>query len=295
MKRILRTLFQYAVVLALSCPVLVAQGGKDDEEKPHYPTTGVRFVICSSSGGNAKSRIPSTLYAKYGKGYLPVHISARMPGDRVTPEADGNIRLYDQIPEDEKQEIKPVITIPVPAEYLKGKVTAIVVPAEEIKKSQFFFLRESEFPTGGFHIINFAPSQLEFLYSATEELPERGIIIAPFKRKDENTVSRNDPNVWSFSSKKNKDVKSLTYVLCVPAEGEGGMRIPIRQSKFAVDPSLSQIFVVVKHPSIPNAFRLLSINFNYEADKRNEQASQQGAAGTQPSAVPTATKPRRRR
>lgn len=294
MKRILRTIFQYAVVLTLSCPVLVAQGGKDNEEKPQYPTTGVRFVICSSSGGNAKSRIPSTMFAKYGKGYLPVHISSRMPGERVTPEADGNIRLYDQIPEDEKQEIKPIITIPVPTEYLKGKVTAIVVPAEDFKKSQFFFLRESEFPIGGFHIINFAPSQLEFLYSATEELPERGIIIAPFKRKDNNTISRDDPNVWSFNAKKNKDVKTLSYILCVPAEGEGGMRIPIRQSKFAVDPSISQIFVVVKHPSVPNAFRLLSINFSYEADKRHEQTTNQGAAGTQTPAVPTATKPRRR-
>lgn len=261
---------------------LAAQEPQGEGQVPQYPTTGVRFVICSPSGRGAKAQIPSSLFAKIGKDFLPVRISSRMPGERVSIDSDGMIRLYDEIPEDkeQKKEAKPLITIPVPPEYTKGKVTAIVVPSEDFQKSQFFFLREADFPTGGFHIINFSPNVLEFIHSPTDDLPEKGDTIGPYKRKENNGITSSDANVWSFNGKKNKDVKSMSYSLCTPPEGEGAMRVPIRQSKFSVDPSISQILVVVKHPTVANTFRLLSINFGYEADKRHRTSTPASAPST---------------
>ena len=82
MKRI--WLYLPLVCLLVMGNVLMAQAPDQEqkEEKPAYPTTGPRFVVCSPTG----TMVKTPLYVKIDKDYLPLNISSRFPSERVTPE-----------------------------------------------------------------------------------------------------------------------------------------------------------------------------------------------------------------
>ena len=279
----MKKLFLFTLLVIVSaCGVTWAQDSPEytlpdrpDEnyEAPLYPTTGVRFVVCSP----LERRLPSPLYALYKDKYMPIYISSRGPSERVLPGSDGHIRLYEEDPGDAK-EPKPFLDIALPQEASKGRVVCLVVLGTEKTKPQYFYIRESEMPVGGFYVLNFSPVPIEII-SITKpgKYPDKGERISPFKRTDNNCISPSNSNVWAFTKKDNPDVKTLEYLLRVPSESENGTPMPLRGSKFTMSKGSAYVTIVIKNPANAQLFRLISFSYSGEADKRNEDNAAKAA------------------
>lgn len=238
-----------------AAPKASAAGADMGEEDAAAPKTGVRFVICAPDGAT----LPSPLFYKSGKAsYKSVSISARTPSPRIRPE-NGVINFYGSDPsaieaaaKAEKKEAKlpePVLSIPVNG---TGKQLCIVVPSKDPKaKPQTFFTKESAFPKGGMHIINFSSYPLRMtLFSKPDGSDKKEQSIGVFHRDkgicEENTWSFNGENgttvsfILAFKSKEAKDFKNF------------------KSSKFVVTDRQSQINIVVKDPT-RETLKLLSI------------------------------------
>lgn len=241
-----------------------------DTDTPVYPTTGVRFVVCSPSDKS----LPSPLFALYKDKYLPIYISSRGPSERVLPSSDGHVRLYEHEPEDTKQPGDPSIDIALPPEMSKGRVICIALLAGEKIPPQYFFMREADFPVGGFYVLNFSPVPIEMVAITTPgQIPEKGAMIFPFKRTGGNCISPSDKNVWSILSKDHPGLRTFDYMLRVPPATEGETPMPLRGSRYAMSKALSHVTIIVKHPTQTRAFRLISFSYNSEYDKKNAAAN----------------------
>lgn len=276
------------VTWAQDSPELTLPDQPDENyEAPLYPTTGVRFVVCSP----LDRRLPSPLYALYKDKYMPIYISSRGPSERVLPGSDGHIRLYEKDPGDAEDPGKPFLDITLPQEASKGRVVCLVVLGAEKTKPQYFYIRETELPVGGFYVLNFSPVPIEIV-SVTKpgKYPDKGDRIAPFKRSENNCISTSGRNVWAFTKEKHPDVKTLEYLLRVPSESEDGTPMPLRGSKFAMSKGSAYVIIVVKHPSNAQQFRLISFSYSNEADIRNaanaSKANSKAPRGGQRSSTP---------
>lgn len=256
-----------AMVWAQDVP-LQEDDAAEADDTPVYPTTGVRFVACNPSD----VKLPPTLYAAYKDDYLPIYISTRGPSERVLPNSQGHVLLYDTKPQEADNPGDPYLDIALPPEAQKGRVICIVLFTGEKSKPQFFYIRESELPVGGFYVFNFSPVAVEMVVvPKLGQVPDKGIMISAYKKAKNNCISPTDSNVWSLMSKKHPELNILEYVLRVPPEMEGGTPMPLRSSRYAMKKNLSHVTVIVRHPTLPQAFRLVSFSYNSESDKRNTQ------------------------
>lgn len=248
-----------ATVLA-TAPLYAAKTANDGfaasaEDDAAAPKTGVRFVICSPD--NAK--LPSPLFYKSGKtSYKSVSIGSRTPSPRIRPEG-GVINFYGEDPSAaaaaaaaDKKEAKlpePVLSIPVEGQ---GKQLCIVVPNKDPKgKPQTFFTKESAFPKGGMHIINFSSYPLRMsLYSKPDGSDKKDQMVGVFHR-DKGIC---DENTWSF---KGEAGDTVSFILAFKAKDAKDFK-NFKSSKFVISDRQSQINVVVKDPS-RDTLKLLSI------------------------------------
>lgn len=231
------------------------------------PKSGVRFVICAPNGG----KLPSPLYYQSGKDeYKQVRISGRIPTQRIKPIA-GVISFYDQNPAPaadaadkkkgaaaaaKKPEIKPVMTINVPA-GAGSKSVCIVVPGDTPAKAQTFFLNEADFPSKGVHLINLSPRPITVSVSAKGDFTDaREKKVAPYRR-DEGV---SDKNSWHFTGGSHGDQVAfrITHRQSKKVGGKEVVReVPLKMGKFLVSERQSQINVVVK--SGDDSLKLMSI------------------------------------
>lgn len=260
----MNTRFFHAIlflILALF-PALNAQEKAFEAGENKFPSRGVRFVICSSTN----ERLPSPMYAKVGKEYLPVHISARMPSPRVTPEG-GVVKFYETKPQNPKTAV-PDLTIEVPKEH-SSKSLCIIQPLGSGNKPRTYFLKESEFARNGVYIINFSPTTLRMRTSTTGDFEEADTVtdkIAPYRKST--SIAKDDPNTWSYMGKSKKGRgETVSFVLDTMPATPTGTSYRIRASKFITNKMLSQISIVVPHPNRPNTFDLISVQFNDDADR----------------------------
>ncbi len=265
-----------------------SQEGDADEgsNAPVYPTTGVRFVACNPS--NVK--LPPTLYAAYKDNYLPISISSRGPSERVQPNAQGHVLLYKDMPQEGEKPGDPYLDITLPREVQQGKVICIMLFTEgKTEPRQLYYIRESELPVGGFYVFNFSPVAVEMvIITEPKQIPKQGDMISAYKKTKNNCISPTDSNVWSLMSKDKPDLDTFAYVLRVPAPTEGGTPMLLRGSRYALRKNLSHVTIIVRHPTLPQAFRLVSFSYNAEPDKRNKARSDAKQAP-----VPGGRQPRR--
>ena len=220
------------------------------------PKSGVRFVICAPNGG----KLPSPLYYQSGKDeYKQARISGRIPTQRIKPIA-GVISFYDQNPAPvaesadkkkgsaataKKPEIKPIMTITVPASA-GSKSVCIVVPGDTPAKAQTFFLNESDFPTKGVHLINLSPRPVTVSTSVKGDFTDaREKKVAPFRREE----GVSDKNSWHFTGGNHGDQVAfrITHRQSKKVGGkEVAKDVPLKMGKFLVSDRQSQINVVVK-------------------------------------------------
>ncbi len=269
------------LMIATSTPLLAqghAQGGGAAEAaapRIEYPTTGVRFVICTTTN----QKLPVPLYVEHRDGYVPLRISARGPSERAAAKG-GHILLYkDEPKKDEKGEKKvaekPFLDVEVPREMRGEKALCVVMLAGGQAKPAFYFIKEEDFPMGGVYVVNFSPATLDLLYTFTGNFPmEHHRKLAPYSRPENNCLRPDAPNIWSFVMKDNPGVKEIQYVLQKPAEEEGGTPIPLNSSKFTPKSYNSTMTIVVRHPKIEQAFRLVSFVYNNESEKMQKEAQQ---------------------
>lgn len=253
--------FPLLIAAAVLCSAPLYAAPKTDAaadpaaEDANAPKTGVRFVICSPDN----ARLPSPLYYKSGKtSYKSVSISSRTPSPRIRPEG-GVINFYGEDPsaveaaaKAEKKEVKlpePVLSIPVEG---TGKQLCIVVPSKDPKgKTQTFFAKESAFPKGGLHVINFSSYPLRMtLFSKPDGSDKKDSPIGVFHR-DKGIC---DENTWTF---KGEPGVPVSFILSYKAKDAKEFR-NFKSSKFVVSDKQSQINVVVKDPS-RDTLKLLSI------------------------------------
>lgn len=254
----------------------MAQTSDEEQTKNEspYPTTGPRFVVCSPTGSTVKS----PLYVKIDRDYLPVSISARFPSERVTPDPDGVVNFYENKPAKSREGKEteklppPYMVVRVPREYARVRSICIVVPGDKPDQNQCFFLRESEFPTGGFHIINFSPTPLEIFHSPNNNFPDKGDTIAPYHRKENNGIKQGDPNTWSYVNSNPNEPATINYAIMAPPLKENGAPLPLRMSRFMVNKTHAEVNIIVRHPKISYAYSIISLQ--YAPDSTGEPSLQ---------------------
>lgn len=224
-------------------------------EDANAPKTGVRFVICSPDNAS----LPSPLFYKSGKtSYKSVTISSRTPSPRIRPEA-GVINFYSEDPsaaeadaKAAKKEVKmpePVLSIPVEG---TGKQLCIVVPSKDPKgKPQTFFTKESAFPKGGMHLINFSSYPLRIsLFSKPDGSDKKDQTVGVFHR-DKGIC---EENTWTY---KGETGVTVSFILAFKPKDAKDFR-NFKSTNFVVSDRQSQINVVVKDP-VRDTLKLLSI------------------------------------
>lgn len=237
-----------------------ASGAAADEmagEDANAPKTGVRFVICAPDG----AKLPSPLFYKSGKTtYKSVTIGTRTPTPRIRPEG-GVINFYGEDPTPalaaagaakgaEQKEVKmpePVLSIPVSG---NGKQLCIVVPSKS-GKPQTFFVKESAFPKGGLHIINFSSFPLKMTISAKGDFSDKKDSLVGVFHRDKGIC---DENTWTFKGEAGQPV---SFILSYKTKDAKEFK-NFKASKFIVSDAQSQINIVVKDPA-RDALKLMSI------------------------------------
>ncbi len=263
--------FSFFSVLALGLMVFsplavvpAAAQGELAAEAAAAPRTGVRFVIVSPSGES----IPSPLYCKQGKTFTAVRIGARTPSQRVKPEAGGVVRFWKENPMAAAAAAAPAgkggkpaaaavpAQLPEPFMTVKLPGTAdsntlcIIVPSAE-GKAQTFFVKESDVPMSGVHLINFSPYPLKMVTSRKGDFSDKVTGNVSFFQRSEGI---NEKNMWSYKGENGENVAFM--LMCKTGKDQDFRRV--RASRFSVSSRQSQITVVVKEPKRDNV-KMLSI------------------------------------
>lgn len=231
-----------------------------------FPTRGVRFVICSPTG----ERLPTPLYAKVGNDYLPVTISPRMPSPRLAPTGAGNeasVKFYESIPDAKElseRKVVPYLEIKIPKNH-RNKSICVVQPKKSGEQPITHFINEASFEKGSSYVINFSQTPLEMITSTSgkfsgEEKKAKIDVYTP-----SSTISKKSPFVWGHESKKENE-KVYFVLLAQPKGGTEPLRI--KSSVFMTSPISTQMSFIVEHPTIKGSFRLMSIQYNDDAEKR---------------------------
>ncbi len=271
--------FSLSILLALAalmlCPLAVmpaaAQAAKPDAEADANPRTGVRFVVVSPSG----EAVPSPLYCKQGKSFRPLQISSRMPSKRVKPEAGNVVRFWKEDPGPAPEENAttgrgnrggrgatatpatelppPFMTVTLPS-GIDAKTLCILVPTGDPAKPQMFFLRESDFPSSGVHLINFSPYPLQMILSQKGDFSDKKVSNIGFFRREDGVSAKNS---WSYKGAAGESVAFM--LMCKTPKAKEPRRV--KASRFSVSDRQSQITVVVKDPKQENV-KLLSIQLS---------------------------------
>ena len=231
-----------------------------DTKEAAVPKSGVRFVICSPNN----AQLPSPLYYKSGRDYREVNISSRIPSRRIRPEG-GKVEFWDEDPTEavasakekgkKKKEPKPVLSIEVPAGG--GKLLCIVVPGKEIAQTQTYFLKESDFPKKGMHIINFSSYPLKMILSEKGDFSDPEEKTVGVFRRDEG-ISKN--NTWSYVGE--EAGKSVAFALMYKDKVDKEFK-RLKASRFSISGRQAQINMVVKDGT-RNIPKLLSIQLMEE-------------------------------
>lgn len=275
MKKIILDVVMLGMMVLAWMPVYGQGHSPDEEAVPSatpsikYPTTGVRFVICTTTN----ERLPVPLYAEYNEGYVPLRISARGPSERAEVKG-GHVLLYEKVPvKDKKGEKKevPYLDVEVPAEMRGDKVICVVLLAKGAKKPVYYFIKEEDFPVGGVYVVNFSPSVLEMWYTFNGDMPKKPEMIRPFVRPENNCLRPDAPNIWKYAMKEHPGVKDIQYVLRKPADVEGGTPMPLKSSRFIPKRYNAIMVIVVRHPKIDYAFQLVSFVYNNEAERLQKE------------------------
>lgn len=242
-----------AAVLA-AAPLYAQSRAATDEktaEASANAKNGVRFVICSPSN----TKLPSPLYYRAGKDFREIIISNRVPSARVRP-IDGRVDFWEDDPSGavagkdgkaskskiaDKDLPKPVLSVPVPDGT--SKMLCIVVPGEDIKKTQTYFLKEKDFPKQGLHLINFSSFPLKMTISEKGDFSDAREGTVGVFRRDEG-ISKN--NTWSYVAE--DGAKSVAFMLSYKTKDSKEFQ-RLRASRFTVSPKQAQINVIVKDPS----------------------------------------------
>lgn len=228
-------------------------GAADAAKEAAVPKSGVRFVICSPTN----AQLPSPLYYKSGKDFKTVNISSRVPSRRIRPEG-GKVEFWDENPAeaaadakgDKKKTPKPVLSIEVPAGG--GKLLCIVVPGKEISQTQTYFLKESDFPKKGMHIINFSSYPLKMITSEKGDFSDPVEKTVGVFRRDEG-ISKN--NTWSYVGE--EAGRNVAFALMYRDRDAKEFK-RLKASMFSLSARQAQINLVVKDGA-RNAPKLLSI------------------------------------
>ncbi len=242
-------------------------------EAPAAPRTGVRFVIVSPSGES----IPSPLYCKQGKAFVPVRIGSRTPSQRVKPEAGGIVRFWKENPAPAAEETaaggrgarkpaavpaaqlpEPFMTVKLPNEA-DSKTLCILVPNGE-GKTQTFFVNENDVPVSGVHLINFSPYPLRMVLSKKGDFSDKVTQNISFFQRSEGISEKNR---WSYNGENGENV---AFMLMYKTGKDKDFR-RARASRFAVSNRQSQITVVVKDATRDNV-KMLSIQLTDAAPGR---------------------------
>lgn len=271
-----RKLVKYiaALLLLALCPAAPGQEktSRDNENSTasRFPSHGVRFVICSPTG----ERVPTPLYAKVNKDYLPIRISSRMPTPRLAP-IEGKISLYTKAPSAKTEKTDtPYLTLTVPKDY-RSKSLCVVMPNKEGKVEKSFFMKESEFVKGGIYIINLSHVPLEMTTSDTGEFGDEKKTKKIEAGSGIKHVSKEDENVWSYVSK--ADRKRISFILNAKPMGIPPVRI--KAGAILTNKNATQVNFVVDHPTLKNSYKLLSVQYS---DVDLEQTAAPGEIPTQP-------------
>ncbi len=262
------SLLSAAALAALLCSPLsvlpsAAQAPAAADAEAANPRSGVRFVICSPSGES----LPSPLYCKQGKEFRPIALGSRTPSKRVKPEAGNVLRFWKEDPtppsetaggrrgaaaaaDVEKALPPPFMTVKLPA-TVDSKTLCILVPSGDPAKTKMFFLRESDFPKSGVHIINFSPYPLQMVLSKKGDFTDKKVENVGFFRQDEGVSAKNS---WSY---KGASGESVAFMLMVKTQKDKDFR-RFKASRFAVSDRQSQITVIVRDPSRENV-KMMSI------------------------------------
>ncbi len=241
------------------------------------PTSGVRFVICAPNGGS----LPSPLYYQSGDEFKRVRISSRVPSQRIRP-IGGEIKFYDKDPAAEATQGQseapaarpsratrparrgqqaavtlpdPFMTVSVP-QNAGSKSICIVIPTDNPRAPQTFFLNEAQFPAKGVHVINLSPRPIVVQTSTSGNFSDiQNSTIGVFKRNE----GVSDSNSWHYTSGSHGD--QVSFRLCTRQNRQTNGRnnatlVPFKSGKFIVSERQSQINVVVESG---NTLKLISI------------------------------------
>ena len=135
----------------------------------------------------------------------------------------------------------------------------ILTPNKEVAKTQALFLKESDFPNKGMHVINLSSYPLQITTSESGDFKDKKESkIGVYRRED----GISPDNTWSFKGEKGQTVSFvLTY-------SEKGAKAPkrIKASTFVISERQSMVNLVVKDAA-RNMPKLMSIQIA-EAPKR---------------------------
>ncbi len=254
-----------ALAALMFSPVAVMPAAAQDDaaaEATAAPRTGVRFVIVSPSG----ETLPSPLYCRQGKVFVPVRIGARTVSQRVKPEAGGIVNFWKENPAPAAEEggtsgrrpaatpaaklPDPFMTVKLPA-GVDSKTLCILVPTGEGKAPQTFFLSESDVPASGVHLINFSPYPLQMILSKKGDFSDKKVQNVSYFQRSEGISEKNR---WSYKGENGENVAFM--LMCKTGKDKEYRRV--RASRFAVSGRQSQITVVVKDPS-RDGVKMLSV------------------------------------
>jgi hypothetical protein len=212
------------------------------------PKTGVRFVICSPAG----TTMPSPLYVQTGDNtFKAINIGARTPSMRVKP-IGGVVKFWDKDPsaealgeEDKKKKPagkaalpEPIFSVSAPS----GKVVCILTPNKDVAKTQALFLKESDFPNKGMHVINLSSYPLQITTSESGDFKDKKESkIGVYRREDGISSS----NSWSFKGEKGQQV---SFILSYADQKTKSYK-RIKSSTFVLSDRQSVVNVVVKDPT----------------------------------------------
>lgn len=275
---ILTALLAFTPVFAQSSRTnRAARGAAAAAAAQEEPNTGVRFVICAPNGGS----LPNPLYYQSGEEFKRVRISSRVPSQRIRP-IGGEIKFYDKDPAAEAAQDQgdtpaarpartarparrgqqaaaalpePYLTVNVP-QTAGSKSICIVIPTDNPRAPQTFFLNEAQFPAKGVHVINLSPRPLIVQTSTSGNFSDiQNAPIGVFKRNEGVTES----NSWHYTSGNHGD--QVSFRLCTRQNRQSNGRnsatlVPFKSGKFIVSERQSQINVVVESG---NTLKLISI------------------------------------
>lgn len=250
-----------------------ARGAATAPAEAEAPKSGVRFVICSATGG----KLPSPLFYSAGKDkagkptFKKVTISGRLPSNRIKPEG-GIINFYDKDPapapsaEGGKKPAAAPTELPKPAMVIQvpqnagSKSLCIVIPGSTPANAKTFFIDEADFPTKGVHLINLSPDPVTVYTSKSGDLTGvKGEKVGPYHRNK----GINSDNSWHYTRGENGDQVSFRITTKQTKEDKKSgkkttIEANVRMGKFLVSDRQSQINVIVKDPK-RDALKLISI------------------------------------